>query len=589
MIHRIYSDLSSFKELEFHPGLNILIAQKSQGATDLQTRNGAGKTSLIELIHFLLGANAPVESIFKKALSRFNFGMELEVNGIPTTVERSGSSSNKVKIPSSSFEGWPIQHPQSNLFEGQVISLGEWKSVLGNFFFNLPVSNDDEEKDLEKFKPTFRSLFSYFVRRQSEGSFDAPEKFMGKQPLWSQQVNLSYLIGLDWTLPQQWQKTREREKTLVVLRKAVKEGAFGDFIGSSSELRTKLAIAEQRASLLHGQLNQFQVLPEYHELEQEASEIATQLGTFADDNTIDIQLIEELQVSVNAETPPSFDALEQLYREVGIIFSDNVVRRFDDVRNFHSSVIENRKIYLSVEVTHARQRIINRNNEMEKLEVRLKQIMGILKAYGALDQFVNLQSELSRLQSDVEGLRQKFESAEQLEGLKAQSDIERAQLLLRLQQDFRERFPALQTAILTFEDLSNSMYEKAGSLNINDSQNGPTFDVKIQGEKSTGIKKMQIFCFDMMSMRICSEKGLGPGFIVHDSHLFDGVDSRQIAKALLVGADMANKYGFQYIVTMNDDVLPREYLSEIDLDSYILPVRLTDATDNGGLFGFRFD
>ena len=46
MIHGVSSDLASFKALTFHPGLNVLLADKSAGANDRQSRNGAGKTSL---------------------------------------------------------------------------------------------------------------------------------------------------------------------------------------------------------------------------------------------------------------------------------------------------------------------------------------------------------------------------------------------------------------------------------------------------------------------------------------------------------------------------------------------------------------
>jgi uncharacterized protein YydD (DUF2326 family) len=91
MIHRLYSDLPKFKNLDLHPGLNILLAQKSQGANQKQTRNRAGKTSVIELIHFLLGADSPPKSLFQEEVLRSHrFGMVLDLNGEPARVERSG-------------------------------------------------------------------------------------------------------------------------------------------------------------------------------------------------------------------------------------------------------------------------------------------------------------------------------------------------------------------------------------------------------------------------------------------------------------------------------------------------------------------
>ena len=46
----------------------------------------------------------------------------------------------------------------------------------------------------------------------------------------------------------------------------------------------------------------------------------------------------------------------------------------------------------------------------------------------------------------------------------------------------------------------------------------------------------------------------------------------------------------QYIVTMNSDIFDRLPLSEtIDRDDVVLETRLSDDTESGGLFGFRFD
>src|SRR3954447_1910253 len=125
--------------------------------------------------------------------------------------------------------------------------------------------------------------------------------------------------------------------------------------------------------------------------------------------------------------------------------------------------------------------------------------------------------------------------------------------------------------------------ENPGSLTISPEANGPKFEVKIHAAKSRGISNMQIFCFDWMLPRLCAARRIGPGFLAHDSHLFDGVDERQVAKALQLGAEIAGKIDWQYIVTLNSDALP----SSFTLDEAIVPTRLTDATEDGGLFGVR--
>ncbi len=100
---------------------------------------------------------------------------------------------------------------------------------------------------------------------------------------------------------------------------------------------------------------------------------------------------------------------------------------------------------------------------------------------------------------------------------------------------------------------------------------------------------MQIFCFDMMLTLLSLKRRRCPGFLIHDSHLFDGVDERQVGKALALGAQLAEQYGFQYIVTLNTDDIPSELPSGFRVEDHTLEVRLSDSTEDGGLFGFRFD
>jgi len=130
----------------------------------------------------------------------------------------------------------------------------------------------------KSFSPSFRSLFSYFVRRQSVGGFLIPFKHGQQQQLADAQVNISFLIGLDWTIPQKWQQVREQENVLKTLKNAAKEGVFGDIVSSTSDLRTQLTIVENRAERLRVNVAEFKVLPEYRELEKEASDLTRQIS-----------------------------------------------------------------------------------------------------------------------------------------------------------------------------------------------------------------------------------------------------------------------------------------------------------------------
>lgn len=573
MIHRIFSTLSSFKELEFHSGLNILIAKKESGSTDKQTRNRAGKTSLIEILHFLFGANVPKDSIFRsETLKNESFGITFDLNGETVTATRSDKERSKLHVQGSNF-----------LNDRNQLTNSEWVTLLGERMFRLQDIADNTGR-----KPTFRTLFPYFARRQNSNAFTTPEKQAVMQQPADIQTALLYLFNLDWQIASDWQKVRDCEKNLKELKKAAKSGVLDKLIGKASDLRTSLTVAEARLKEMQERLAKFHVLPQYRELEKEADQLTHQINELANANVIDTGAIRDLETAMQSEAPPALDELESIYAEAGVSLPGLAVRRYDEVRAFHESVIRNRRDYLADELETARQRVAAREKKKDILDDRRSIVMNLLQSHGALDQFSQLQTETSRLESEVETLRRRFEAAEQLESTKNELDIERNRLTLRLRRDFAEQNSRLAEAILAFEQTSERLYESAGSMTVEETSNGPKFKFVMQGDRSKGIKNMQIFCFDMMLMRLCSKRGIGPRFLVHDSHLFDGVDGRQVVSALKVGAETAEELDFQYIVTMNEDDAFKETTEGFDVHEHVLPVVLTDAKEDGGLFGIRF-
>ena len=573
MIYKISSSLPTFKGLDFHPGLNILLAQKKVESSEKQTRNRAGKTSLIEIVHFLAGANADKDSLFRsEPILSESFEMTFDLGREVISVERSGQEKSKIRVAGATF------------LNGEAsLSNTEWISLLGEQMFDLQKIPDTNGRI-----PTFRSLFSYFVRRQHGGAFTKPEKQANMQQAGDYQVALLYLLGLDWMIASDWQKVRDREKTLKELRKAALDGAFGNVIGKAAELRTELTISESSLQQLRNQLLSFKVLPQYKELEREADQMTHSINQLANANVIDAALIRDLENAIKAEAPPPLDDLERLYADAGIVLPGVAIKRYAEVQSFHQSVVRNRRDYLSSELEAAKQRVQERDIEKARRDTRRSEIMSTLSSHGALEQFSALQARAGRKEAEVESLRQRFYAAEQLEGTKNELEIERNRLEIRLRRDLTEQEKLLSEAILEFEKVSKRLYESAGSMSIDATSNGPDFQFKIQGARSKGISNMQIFCFDMMLMCLTTKRGYGPGFLIHDSHLFDGVDGRQVGSALKAGAELAEEIGFQYIVTMNEDDAFKEKTDGFQLEDYVLPVVLTDDKEDGGLFGLRF-
>ena len=57
MIERIWSDLPSFRAVEFSGGMNIVLADTNADSEETESTNGLGKSTLLRIIHFCLGSD----------------------------------------------------------------------------------------------------------------------------------------------------------------------------------------------------------------------------------------------------------------------------------------------------------------------------------------------------------------------------------------------------------------------------------------------------------------------------------------------------------------------------------------------------
>jgi len=145
-----------------------------------------------------------------------------------------------------------------------------------------------------------------------------------------------------------------------------------------------------------------------------------------------------------------------------------------------------------------------------------------------------------------------------------------------------------------FNENSLALYSNPGNLILNISENGRvrenaySFDMEIQRSSSEGVGKMKIFCYDLMLVEKFSNQNQ-INFLVHDSTMFDGVDSRQVAHALEYANSKGVDSNFQYICTFNSDMIPYDdFTEEFNLEDHV-KLTISDENPEDSLLGFQFE
>jgi len=582
MIHAILCDRPEFHQIKFGPGFNVVLATRTQGATDKDSRNGAGKTTFVEIVHFCLGSKANKKNrLMVPQLRGWTFTIEVDLRGKLYRVSRNTANPRRV-ILEGDFKNWPIKPKKDTKTSEFVLSVPQWSELLGWLMFDLP-----PQAKTDFFEPTFRSLLSYFVRRGRD-AFSTPFEHFRKQQEWDKQVNNAFLLGLSWEYPSKLQKLKDQEKVVGQLRSAIKSGTFPDLLGTVGELESQKVQLDERVARRAEELRTFRVHPQYQEYQDKANVLQSAIRRLNQENATDRAMLSFYQESLVQENPPATDKLATIYREAGVSWPDGVQKRLEDVQSFHDKVITNRRAFLDTETSRLSRAISKRTDELRSLSDERADLLSVLSSHGALAEF----AEMQRLQDEDiarrSAVNQKIANLKKIDEIKSQARIEREQLQILARSFYEERRADREKAISLFNAFSEALYKRPGQLIVNVVDSGYKFNVDIERQDSQGVEQMKVFLYDLTLATLWAAKHSGPGFLVHDSTIFADVDERQKAHALELAARTATTHGFQYICCLNSDAIPKSDFSEgFSLQPYVR-IELTDEGEKGGLLGIRY-
>jgi len=586
MIRCVRANKATFQSVRFQPGFNVVLADKTDKSSHKDSRNGAGKSLLVEIIHFCLGGSAGT-SLKKKELHDWRFTLDMQLGGKELSVTRGLDHPNKVEVVG---EAWFVPTDLLLPLSGGSFQIKstEWARSLGTALFGLP-----KEEKPQPFTPRFRNLFPFFAR-SGRDAFASPFRHHRQTKIGEQQICNSFLLGLGWEYARRWQLLREKETLLKVYRQASEAGVAQLVPGSLGELEAERVRLEQAAQRTEENLRVFRVHPEYERIEEQASELTRQIHELANQNVTDGRLLEHYRRSMAGETGAADSErtgrmLEETYQEAGVVLPELVKKRLDDVKQFHHALVQGRRDFLSAEAERLERNLVARKQQLAGLDGQRASLMQVLETHGALAEYNRLQALRQNAHEKLAEVRRRIQQLKELEEGRSQLRIELETLRQTTRRDLDDRATAKEQAISLFNANSEALYDAPGNLIIEVGKNGYQFEVEIQRTGATGIENMKVFCYDLTLAQLWTSQPHHPGLLLHDSPMFDGVDERQKAAAWARAKAESERLGFQYICMVNTDDIPEgEVMQGLDIrDESLVRAVLTDQPD-GCLLGMRF-
>lgn len=583
MIHKLSANQPSFHSVNFTTGLNVILGERSSRSTEKDTRNGIGKSTLIEIIDFCLGSRATKgKGLNIEPLNDWSFTLEITLQNNRVKVTRSISEQNLVIIDGPT-KGWIEQPEISEDAIRKFYKVDRWRTLLGWALFDIPRLAQSSD-----YKPSYRSLVSYFIRRGAD-AYTSPFRHFRQQKTWDIQLHTAYLLGMNWSYAGQWQGLKDKEEGVKALEKAIKSGVFEGTIGTAGELETQRIQLERQLQEAEHALETFKVHPQYESIQENANRLTAEIHALANSNIQDRRRLTRYEESIKEENPPAPISLESLYEESGLIFPEGVKKTLNEAREFHSKIISNRSEFLSAEIKRIRRAIDNREAQLKELTDQRSEVLKVLQTHGALQEMTKLQEANVQLRGSLDSVNRNLREIRDLTSTKREIKTKKTDLVQTAEKDHEDRRELWSKAVQLFNENSQALYKTPGKLIIDVDDTGYKYQVDIERSGSEGIEKMKVFCFDLAVLQLQMENRNGIDFLIHDTLMFDAVDARQRALAFEHANRVTKDIGGQYICTINSDMVPDEHFSkEFDFNKHIRLV-ISDASPSESLLGIRFE
>lgn len=587
-LSQLYCNDNRFHSINFTAGVNLVLGKVSRKYDLEKDSHNLGKSSLVDLLDFMLLKELDQHHIFRRFPELFSghvFYLEIILpNGRYMTIRRSVAETTKISFLTTETS---TVCGDATSWDYENLSFKKAKAYFNDCLsFNVLPSWD------------YRKTVTFFLRSQKDyiSVFQLGKYLNGKHKDWKPVV--FELLGYD---SRSLIEKYELDQQIAENQAAIE--SISDEMSIKAEdydrVKSSLEIKEAERDEMRSNIDAFNFYAEERTINKDlVEEIERNISEL---NTKEYALLYNLdKTRQSIENIPLFDMeqLKEIYAEVQVYFPEQLAHEYDALVSFNKKVTQERNQYLREQIVQIETELRQIRESLKDLNNRRNVALSTLQDRDTFRKFKEYQKRLAVLEGEINRLTLQLSNIDLVTTLTEKGD----ELNQKLQQVSKDVVNCVKnqtnadTLMLKrlFNDVFRSVFAVSALLYVkpNKASNvdfyadvAPDENATARGEGlGNSYKKMLCASFDIAVLATYSQRSYFH-FVYHDG-VFEGLDNRKKALFLQVVRDYCNRYGIQYIFSTIEDDVPAELMSTFDESEICLT--LSDQDDSGKLFGFSF-
>ncbi|GMU85892.1 MAG: hypothetical protein AMXMBFR48_11340 [Ignavibacteriales bacterium] len=547
----IYSGANIIRKIDFHKGLNLIVDESEHEITG----NGVGKTTVLKLVDFCLGANPKhiyldqetkkqeyklVKDYLIKNKVQISLILTSELNGRAEEllIERNFLSRKEV----------------IRKINGEQLTEEEFEAKLRKILFPENLAD----------KPTFRQIISHNIRYKDE-SLSNTLKTLDKYTRDVEYETLYlFLFGCEFNNGDTRQdilaKIRQEE---IYKNRLEKDQTKTAYESALALIDSKIEDLNQKKSSFNLNENFEQDLSELNRVKYRINKIGSDIGKL----NIRRSLIKEAEDDLkSSKFEYDIEQLKMIYEQAtsGI---EKIQKSFSDLVYFHNNMIEEKVKFLTNELPFLEKQISKHKEDLSEYLATEADLTGLISksdSYGELEKIIGELNDNYRQKGEFESIIQQLTEVENnikdfsrqlnlIDGELFSDDFEQ---VVKIQLNkFNKFFASISDVLygeqyaIKYDIVSNIMGQRLYKFSA------------FNANMSTGKKLGEISCFDIAYTLFADDENIPCfHFLLNDKK--ELMHDNQLVKI----AKFVNKHNIQFVASILKDKLPQE----LDKEEYFI-------------------